>query len=116
MGIFFEDIVHDAYLRILFPLAFLIVIGAACLAVFGIDPAASRLILHFTPSHYIDAWGTRIDMYGITAIGALSLFLDASLANFLYRRERFLSYALGFIGLGVAILIFIAVSVIVSVN
>jgi len=44
------------------------------------------------------------------------LLINAFLADFLYNRERFLSYIFGFAGLGLMILILIAVSVIISVN
>lgn len=112
----FRDILHDKYLRVVFGLAFAVAAASIFLVAWGLEPGASRFILHFTRDTGVDVFGSRREVFSIPATGFVILAVNLALAAFLYRRERFLSFLFGFGSLGFAILLFIAVSVIVAVN
>ncbi len=91
----------------------LIALGTIALRV---DHLSTPLIIHFDAYHGIDFFGTRADLWGIGAIGALALVLNTFLAEAFFYRERLLTYV--FMGANVLVSLFflIAVIVIVSVN
>lgn len=74
------------------------------------------MIIHFDAYKGIDFLSTRGEVFGILLVASTMLIVNLFLANFLYRRDIFLSYILTFVTLAIAILILIVVSVIISVN
>lgn len=109
-------IVKDKYLRAVFGISFIILIFIFLFTLLKLKNIDGLLIIHFDAYKGIDFLGGKAEVFGIL-ISAFSMFLvNAFLADFLYNRERFLAYIFGFAGLGLAILILIAMSVIISVN
>ncbi|MBI4159924.1 hypothetical protein HY504_02035 [Candidatus Wolfebacteria bacterium] len=113
---FFRDILHDKYLRVVFGLAFAVLAGSVILIAWGLNPEARMFILHFTREQGADRFGTRLDVFGVPGVGIAIVAINLFLADFLYRRERFLSFLFGFGSFLLSVLLFIAVSVMVSVN
>lgn len=114
--IIMKQIFRDKYLRIVWGLSFLILFFIFFLAVVKLRGASTPLILHFDVYKGVDFFGSRLEIFGILISAFIIILINALLANFLYSRERFLSYLFGFSGLGVMILILIAMSVIISIN
>ncbi|MEK7481880.1 MAG: hypothetical protein AAB464_00560 [Patescibacteria group bacterium] len=109
-------IVKDKYLRAVFGISFTILIFIFLLTLLKLKNIAFPLIIHFDAYKGIDFLGGKMEVFGILISAFSMLLINALLANFLYNRERFLSYILGFAGLGLMILILIAASVIISIN
>ncbi len=112
----FRKILKDKYLRVVFGLSFLILLFSFIFAYLQIWDITSPLIIHFDVYKGIDFLGDRFDVFGILLTALAMVAVNFVLANFLYYRERFLSFVFGFCSLGLTILILIAVSVIISVN
>ncbi|MEK7568256.1 MAG: hypothetical protein AAB498_01335 [Patescibacteria group bacterium] len=111
------NIVKDKSLRLVFGLSFLILVLEfifVYLKLIGAD--APFLVIHFDVYKGIDFIGGKTEIFGVLFSFSAMLVINLFLAEFLYYRERFLSYLFGFIGLWLSILILIAVSVIISVN
>jgi hypothetical protein len=114
-----ENIVKDKYLRAVFGLGLLILLIAFFFIYVEFDvPAESPagLIIHFDAYKGIDFIGGKLDVFGILITALAIILINLFLADFLYHRERFLSYIFGFGSLGLSILILIAIGVIISVN
>ena len=109
-------IVKDKYLRAVFGISFAILIFIFLLALLKLGGVTAPLIIHFDAYKGIDFLGGKMEVFGILISVFSMLLINAFLADFLYNRERFLSYIFGFAGLGLMILILIVVSVIISVN
>lgn len=110
------SVLRDKSLRLVFGLSFLILFFEFIFVYFKLIGVNTPLVIHFDVYKGIDFIGGKIEVLGVLfsflAMFAVNLFLS----EFLYYRERFLSYLFGFVGLGLSILILIAVSVIISVN
>lgn len=109
-------ILKDKYLRVVFGLSFLVLLVISCVAYLKIGESTGPLILHFDVYKGIDFLGGRMEAFGILVSALAMIFINLLLAESFYNRERFLSYIFGFVSLGLAILILIAVSVIIFVN
>lgn len=109
-------IAKDKYLRVVFGISFTILIFIFLFTLLKLGNIAFPLIIHFDAYKGIDFLGGKMEVFGILISTFSILLINAFLANFLYNRERFLSYILGFAGLGLMILILIAMSVIISIN
>ena len=112
----FRKILKDKYLRAVFGLSFLILLFGFIFAYLQVWDITSPLIIHFDVYKGIDFLGNRFDVFGMLFTTLVMIAVNLWLANFLYYRERFLSFIFGFVSLGLTILILIAVSVIISVN
>lgn len=111
-----KKILKDKYLRIVFGISFFVFLIASVFAAAKFWDAAGPLIIHFDAFKGIDWVGSRIDVFGIF-ISALVMFLiNVFLANFIYERERFLSYLFSFASLVLSILFLAAIITINSVN
>ncbi|MDP3015004.1 MAG: hypothetical protein Q8N28_01145 [bacterium] len=120
------NIIKDKYLRVVGVLSVLVVFLAG--AVFYSQPEAdplqaeklgqttTPLIIRFEADKDIDFLAGRMEVLGILLSALTIILINFFLANFLYRRERFLSYIFSFASLVIAVLILIIISVIVSVN
>lgn len=74
------------------------------------------LIIHFDAFKGIDFLGDRFDVFNILIVALAIVLINLFLAEFIFDRQRFLSFAFAFIGLAISILILIAISVIIAVN
>lgn len=112
---FLRNILKDKYLRAIGGLSvFILVLTAVIFAASG--PFESALILHFNSYDGIDLLGGVWQVFGVLAAALAILAINFYLSNFLYSRDRFLSYLFIFSGLLLSILILTAVSVIIYVN
>ncbi|MFA5099071.1 MAG: hypothetical protein WC461_02545 [Candidatus Paceibacterota bacterium] len=110
-----RHILKDKYLRITAALSVFVLFLAAVIFSFA-GPFNEKLILHFDSYNGIDLLGGQWQIFGVL-FGALAiLVINFYLSNFLYPRDRFLSYLFVFSGLLFSILILTAVSVIIYVN
>jgi len=109
-------IFKDKYLRVIFALSLILLFFSLIFAYSQLANTSGPLIIHFDAYSGIDFFGGRLEIFGILISTLAIVFINGFLADFLYNRERFLSYLLGFGSLGLSILILIAASVIISVN
>lgn len=110
------NIAKDKSLRLVFGLSFLIMVFEFVFVYFKLIGADTPLVIHFDIYRGIDFIGGKMEVFGVLFSFLAMLAVNLFLSEFLYYRERFLSYLFGFVGLGLSILILIAVSVIISVN
>ena len=109
-------ILKDRYLTVIFGLSFLILFIALSIVFFKIGGITNPLIIHFDAYNGINIFGDRVDILGVFASAFAAMLINLFLSNFLYNRERFISYVFSFGSFALSILILIAVSVIISVN
>lgn len=111
-----RSIIHDKYLRVVFGLSFLILFFAFIFGYVKFGSVSAPLIIHFDVYKGIDLVGSRASVIEILVAAGVMILINLFLADFLYSRERFLSYIFGFGSLLLVILILIATGVIISVN
>lgn len=111
-----RNIFKDRYLLIVFGLSTLMLIFNFIFAFISLGNTGAPLIIHFDAYKGIDVLAGRGTVFGILLSASAMLILNIFLADFLYHRDRFLSYILAFVSLPITILILIVISVIVSVN
>ena len=112
----FANIIKDKYLRVVGALSILVVFLAGAVFYLKLGQTATSLIIRFEADKDIDFLAGRMEVFGILLSALAMILINFFLANFLYRRERFLSYIFSFASLVVAVLILIIISVIISVN
>lgn len=112
----FLNIAKDKYLRVIIVLSFFILLVTALIFYLKLGATESLLIIHYEAEKGIDFLGSHNQVYGILLSAFAIIVINFLLADFLYKRERFLSYIFVFTSLALAILILIAISVIISVN
>ena len=110
------NIIKDKYIRVVEGLSLLILLLAAAIFYLKLGQTATPLIIHFEADKGVDFLAGRLQIFGILISGLTIILINLFLADFLYFRERFLSYILSFTGLLVSVLILIAIAVIISVN
>ncbi|MBI4993950.1 hypothetical protein HZC33_03315 [Candidatus Wolfebacteria bacterium] len=109
-------IFKDKHLRAIFALSFLLLIFLTAVVFAKLRFVSAPLIIHFDAYGGIDFFGGKLEILGIIITSMVIVAINFLLADFLYYREKFLSYLLGIGSLGFVILILIAAGVIVSVN
>jgi len=109
-------IFKDKYLRAVFALSLTLLFFCLIFAYSRLANISGSLIIHFDAYSGIDFFGGRMEIFGILVSALAIVLINGFLADFLYDRERFLSYFLGFGSLGLSILILIATSVIILIN
>ncbi len=113
---YFYNLAKDKYLRVIGGLSLFLLLITAVIFHLKVGFFAKTIILHFDAYRGIDFLGSGFRVFEILLSVLVMLLINFSLADFLYRRERFLSYVFVFVSLEIAILLLIAVSVIISVN
>lgn len=112
----FANIIKDKYLRVVGILSILVVFLAGAIFYLKLGQTITPLIIRFEADKDIDFLAGRMEVFGILLSALTMILINFFLANFLYRRERFLSYIFSFASLAITVLILIIISVIVSVN
>jgi len=112
----FSNLIKDKYLRVIAIISFLILFLAAIIFYLALGSTTTPLIIHFDAYKGVDFLGSRWDVFGILLSTLVMILINLFLSNFLYNRERFLSYIFGFVSLLTSILILVAIGVIISVN
>ena len=108
-------ILKDKYLRITAAISVFILFLTAAIFSFA-GPFEKQIILHFDSYNGIDLLGGKWQVFGILFAALMILVINFYLSDFIYSRDRFLSYMFIFSGLLLSILILTAVSVIIYVN
>jgi hypothetical protein len=109
-------IFKDKYLRTVFCISLVVLLVVFVLICSKFLQTQKPIIIHFDAYKGIDFLGSRIDVFGILLSAATIFLINMFLAEFLFYRERFLSYFFGASTLFFTILILIVVASIVSVN
>ncbi|MBU6141981.1 hypothetical protein KGO95_02590 [Patescibacteria group bacterium] len=109
------SIVKDQYLAPAFATAAVLWIAAFSYAYVNTLGAANVLAVHFDAFKGVDFFGGRGDIFNIMIIAAIVWAINAVLCELLYRREKFLSYAIAGATLLYMVLIFLAVGAIISI-
>jgi hypothetical protein len=112
----FSNLIKDKYLRVVAVAGLLILFLSAIIFYLALGSTGQRLIIHFDAYKGIDFLGDRLDVFGILLSALVMILINLSLSDFLYNRERFLSYIFAFVSLLLSILILIIISVIINVN
>ena len=109
-------IFKDKYTATFFGAGLLILLIAGAMAFFNLRGNTSVLLLRFDIFRGTEVFGNSSDVYATVFFGAVLWLINASLAQVLYFRERFLSYFFAIVSLIVALLIIVATGVIISIN
>ena len=112
----FYSTLKDKYLRVVFVFSFLTLFFLSFVAFMKLQNVSSPLVIHFDAYKGIDFFGGKTEIFGILFSAFVMVLMNFFLADFLYNRQRFLSYLFSFGSLAISILILIAISVIISVN
>jgi uncharacterized membrane protein len=112
----FSNLIKDKYLRVIAIISFLVLFLAAIIFYLTLGSTPTPIIIHFNEYNGIDFLGSRWDVFGILLSALVMILINLFLANFLYNRERFLSYIFVFGCLLISILILVVISVIINVN
>jgi len=110
-----KNILKDKYLRVTVAISVFVLFLTAIIFSFA-EPFNERLILHFDSYNGIDFLGGKWQVFGILFAALVILVINFYLSDFLYSRDRFISYLFVFSGLLLSILILMAVSVIIYIN
>jgi len=107
-------IIKDKYLRAVFGISLAVLIITSIIVFLKLRQIYNPLVIHFDAYSGIDFFGEKTNIFGILATTFAAIGINFFLADFLYNRERFLSYIFAFVSLELVILM--AMSVIISVN
>ncbi|MDI6717793.1 MAG: hypothetical protein QMD86_01970 [Patescibacteria group bacterium] len=111
-----SKIKNDKNLKIIFAASFIIFLAAAGVIFADFGNKNEPVIIHFDAYKGIDHIGNKIEMFGILFLEMTILLVNLFLSDFIYSRERFFSYVLGFVNLVISALVFIAAIAINSIN
>ncbi|MEK7574225.1 MAG: hypothetical protein AAB514_01700 [Patescibacteria group bacterium] len=110
------NILKNRNFGIIFGLGLGILILTILVVYLRLAEITAPLIIHFDAYKGIDFLGDRFDVFGILAV-ALTIFLvNLALAEFIFDRQRFISFVFAYVSLVIATLILISISVIISIN
>jgi hypothetical protein len=112
----FSNVIKDKKLRIVGGLSLLLLAVGTIIFYARPAPATAPLIIHFEAYGGIDFTGEKTEILGILLSALIIIMINLFLSDFLYTRERFLSYIFTFVSLLFSILILITIGVIISVN
>ncbi|PIR44050.1 hypothetical protein COV23_01920 [Candidatus Wolfebacteria bacterium CG10_big_fil_rev_8_21_14_0_10_31_9] len=111
-----NNILKDKYLRIIFTSTFAVFLFVVIFSIAVFKNISGPLIIHFDAFKGIDFIGGKIQIFGINFLALIMLVVNLFLADFIYIRERFLSYVISFSSLFLSILLLIIVAVINAIN
>lgn len=74
------------------------------------------IILHFDNFKGVDAFGDKIDVWGIWLMGLAMILINLVLGELFFYKERVVSYLLVSVNILISILILIISAVIINVN
>jgi hypothetical protein len=109
-------ILKNKSLLIIFGISFGVLVLTAIIAYLSLAEVTTPLIIHFDAYKGIDFLGGKIDVYNILIVAAVIFLINFILAEFIFDRQRLLSYNFALVGLAVSVLILITILVIISVN
>jgi hypothetical protein len=106
----------DKYLIVTFSASLILLFLSFVFAIFHLWGTGNLLIIHFDAYKVVDFWGGHFVVFGIVITSGILILINIFLASILYYKERFISFVLGFFSLGFAILIFVTIAFIISIN
>ena len=109
-------IFKDKHLRLVFGASAAILLLTAIVGFVKFGLTSEKIIVHFDIFKGIDFIGEKSDVRAIIIYGILMSALNLFLADFLYERERFLSYIFSFVTLFLSALVLTVISIIISKN
>lgn len=109
-------ILKDKYLRAVFAIIFFLLLFTAVFVFSKFLNASGPIIIHFDFFNGIDFVGGKGEVFGILAVDFAITAINFLLAEFIYQRERFMSYLISFATLVLTILFLIVVVAVSSVN
>lgn len=112
----FKNIIKDKYLRVVSAISLVVWLLAGVIFSVMLGSSSASLIIHFESVKGADFLGSKLDVFGILLAVLIIILINLFLANFLYYRERFLSYIFSFANLAVSVLILVIIGAIISVN
>lgn len=108
-----KKILRDKYLRVVFGISFLIFLIAGLFAAVKFIGAGGPLIIHYDVFRGIDFVGGKMEIFGILFSVLVMMAANFFLAEFIYERERFMSYLFAYATLALSIL-FAAIIIVIS--
>lgn len=112
----FHKLLKDKYLKWFLIAGVAIFLLSSVITINKFIPWKGPVIIHFDVYNGIDIISSRIAVFGILVSFAAILLINFLIAEFIYGRERFLSYVFCAQSLILSIFILISIGVIVSVN
>ncbi len=111
-----QHIFKDKNLRLVFSASAVILVITAIVGYFKFGSVVEKIIVHFDIFKGIDVLGNKADVLAIVIYGFIVSAINFFLADFIYERERFLSYIFLFATLFLSLLVLAVVSVMISKN
>jgi hypothetical protein len=109
-------VLKDKYLRIVFAVSFFVLLFTATFIFSRFINVGGPVIIHFDFFNGIDFVGGNGEVFGILAVDFVIVTINFLLAEFIYQRERFMSYLISFATLILSILFLVVIAVISSIN
>mgnify|MGYP001572255989 CR=1 FL=1 len=110
------NILKNKNFAIIFGLSLGILILTAFVAYIQLAEITTPLIIHFDAYKGIDFLGDKFDVFKILAVALTVFSINFILAEFIFYRQRFLSFVFAYASLATSVLTSIAITVIISVN
>ncbi len=111
-----QAIVRDKIIFVFLLLTAILLVVSFVLTYFKVDALSYPLILHFNPYQGVDLMGVKADVWGIVAMGFLVVVINTVLARTLFYRERIITYIFLATNVLLALLAFIGIAHIISLN
>jgi len=99
-----------------FAVSFFIFLFAATFAFSKFFDISGPIIIHFDDFNGIDFVGGKAEVFGVLTVNFVMSMINFLLAEFIYQRERFMSYLISFATLVISILFLVVIAVIGSIN
>lgn len=112
----FLNIRRDKYLKAAAGLSLFVIFLAFLIFYFKFGSITAPLIIHFDADEGTNLLGEKSDVFKVLFSALIIILINSFLADFLYSRERLLSYLFSFGGLALSVLILIGVSAIMRIN
>jgi len=109
-------VIKTKNLAIIFGLSLGILVLTTLIVYLRLAESAAPLIVHFDVYKGIDFLGNRFDIFNILIVALVIFLINFILAEFIFDRQRFLSFVFAYVSLAISTLILIAISVIISIN
>ena len=110
------NILNQKILRIFLILSGAILLFSLILIYLNIGRLSQPIILHFDNFKGVDAFGDKIDVWGLWLVGLAMILINLALGELFFYKERVLSYLLVGINILFSILLLVIVAVIINVN
>lgn len=111
-----NKLINDKYLKYVLAFTGVFYIASVILSFVKFYKRSTPIIIHFDSFKGIDLTGSRTDIFTFLILVLIMIVINFWIAEFIYNRERFLSYIFIFTTLVLGVLSFVAVAVIGIAN